>query len=122
LLWSKMTSQIASSIGMSYGGLISLLYSMQCMVRDSRALARSLVAQITAIGQDMRESRSPSYFNPHEIDLVDKYLDMLLGDPALAASQSLFVSHRSYHVFNIRVRPGRYRHNLTVQCSEQEAP
>lgn len=35
----------------------------------------------------MREARSPSFFNPLEIDCVDEYLNMLLGDPALGVGQ-----------------------------------
>lgn len=31
----------------------------------------------------MREAKSPSYFNPHEILLVNTYLNELLGDPTL---------------------------------------
>lgn len=52
----------------------------------------------------MREARSPSYFNPHEIDQVDRYLNMLLDDPVLGARQYLLYLY-SDRPFNIYVGP-----------------
>lgn len=39
-------------------------------------------------GEDMREERSPSYFNPHELSLVSEYLEELLGNPELNMGMS----------------------------------
>jgi helicase MOV-10 len=52
----------------------------------------------------MREASSPSYFNLYERDLVGRYLDMMLSDPALGVRQSLFDSHNC-QFFNILLGP-----------------
>ena len=91
LQWPKMTSQIASFIGISYGERISLLYSTQCTVCDSSCDAL-LPSSSAVTGQDEREANSPSYFNRLEIDQVGIYLDTLLGDPALGVGQSYSIN------------------------------
>jgi len=91
LQWPKMTLQIASFIGISYGERISLLYSTQYMVCDS-SCGTLLPGSSAVIGQDEREANSPSYFNRLEIDQVGIYLDTLLGDPALGVGQSYSIN------------------------------
>ena len=52
----------------------------------------------------MREASSPSYFNLYEIDLVGRYLDMILGDPTLGVRQSYFLQGNC-QFFNVHLGP-----------------